>query len=119
MFGLITAKMFFNIFYKFLSLSLIIILLNNCGGGGKGIPDQLSALPAEEENSSETLDPNTDIFIPKESFETPEYKNQWGLRIYERYGYFSTWLNGRQILLMEHKAVLWIRIRSDPHSFGS
>ena len=99
MFGLITAKMFFNIFYKFLSLSLIIILLNNCGGGGKGIPDQLSALPAEEENSSETLDPNTDIFIPKESFETPEYKNQWGLNFINASDAYSYGASGKGVVI--------------------
>ena len=64
-YGLITAKMLLNMFYKFLSPFLIILILNGCGGGGKGIPNQLSTLPVEEENLSETLDPNTDIFIPK------------------------------------------------------
>ena len=71
-YGLITAKMLLNMFYKFLSPFLIILILNGCGGGGKGIPNQLSTLPVEEENLSETLDPNTDIFIPKEA--TPVLK---------------------------------------------
>ena len=79
-------------FYKFLSIFLILTILNGCGGGGKGIPVQLSDLPQEEDNSSETLDPNTDIFIPKENFETLEYKNQWGLEFIkasDAYSYLS------------------------------
>lgn len=97
--GLITAKMFFTLFYKFLSLFLIIILLNNCGGGGKGIPDRLSALPVEEENSSEILDLNTDIFIPKESFETPEYKNQWGLNFINASDAYSYGASGKGVVI--------------------
>ena len=46
--GLTTTEMFFNMFYKFFSIFSIIIILNGCGGGGNGIPTQLSVLPAVE-----------------------------------------------------------------------
>ena len=65
--------------HKSISLIVLVILLNGCGGGGGGSSSQLTPIPAQENNSSETLDPNTNIFIPKETFETPEYRNQWGL----------------------------------------
>ena len=97
--GLTTAEMFFNMFYKFFSLFSIIIILNGCGGGGNGIPAQLSTLPAEEENSPETLDPNTDIFIPKESFETPEYKNQWGLEFINASDAYSYGASGKGVIV--------------------
>ena len=97
--GLITAKMFLNIFYKFLSLFLIITILNGCGGGGKGTPVQLSVLPEEEDNSSETLDLNTDIFIPKETFETPEYKNQWGLDFINASDAYSYGASGKGVVV--------------------
>ena len=98
-YGLITAKMLLNMFYKFLSPFLIILILNGCGGGGKGIPNQLSTLPVEEENLSETLDPNTDIFIPKETFETPEYKNQWGLDFINASEAYSYGASGKGIVV--------------------
>ena len=98
-FGLITAKMFFNIFYKFLSLFLILIMINGCGGGGNVIPVQLSAQPEEEDNSLETLDPNTDIFIPKERFETPEYKNQWGLNFINASDAYSYGASGKGVVI--------------------
>ena len=85
-------------FYKLLPLFVILITLNGCGGGGKGIPNQLSALPEEEENSSETL-PNIDIFIPKESFETPEYKNQWGLNFINASDAYSYGASGKGVVI--------------------
>ena len=98
-YGLITVRMPFNMFYKFFSLFLILIILNSCGGGGNGIPDQLSSLPIEEDNSSETIDPNTDIFIPKESFETPEYKNQWGLDFINASDAYSYGASGKGVVI--------------------
>jgi subtilisin family serine protease len=98
-FGLITSEMFLSMFYKFLSLFLIIIILNGCGGGGNGIPAQLSVLPAEENNSSETLDPDTDIFVPKETFETTEYKNQWGLDFINASDAYSYGASGKGIII--------------------
>ncbi|MFL2843531.1 MAG: S8 family peptidase [Alphaproteobacteria bacterium] len=86
-------------FYKFLSLFLIITILNCCGSGGKGTPVQLSVLPEEEDNSSETLDPNTDIFIPKETFETPEYKNQWGLDFINASDAYSYGASGKGVVV--------------------
>jgi subtilisin family serine protease len=98
-FGLITSEMFLSMFYKFLSLFLIIIILNGCGGGGNGIPAKLSVLPAEENNSSETLDPDTDIFVPKETFETTEYKNQWGLDFINASDAYSYGASGKGIII--------------------
>ena len=106
--GLITVRMFFNMFYKLLSLFLILIILNGCGGGGKGIPDQLSALPKEEDNSSEILNPNTEIFIPKESFETPEYKNQWGLDFINASDAYSYGASGKGVVVgVVDEAIDW------------
>ena len=57
--------MFFNSMHKIISLIVLVILLNGCGGGGGSSPSQLTPIPAQENNSPETLDPNTDIFIPR------------------------------------------------------
>ena len=66
--------MFFNSMHKSISLIVLAILLNGCGGGGGGSSSQLTPIPAQENNSSETLDPNTNIFIPKEHKMAREFK---------------------------------------------
>ena len=91
--------MFFNSMHKTISLIVLVILLNGCGGGGGSSPSQLTPIPAQENNSPETLDPNTDIFIPKETFETPEYRNQWGLDFINASDAYSYGASGKGVVV--------------------
>ena len=62
---------------KLRSLILLSLFLTSCGGGG-GSPLLPSKIPLQENNNIEA-GIQTDRYIPKEVFETPEYKSQWGL----------------------------------------
>lgn len=65
---------------KIKKLPIIISLalfLAGCGGGGSS-PSLPSKTPLQENNNTE-IGINADRYIPKEVFETPEYKSQWGL----------------------------------------
>ena len=62
---------------KLRSLILLILFLTSCGGGSES-PMSPSKIPLQENNNTET-GIQTDRYIPKEVFETPEYKSQWGL----------------------------------------
>ena len=64
-------------FNKLRSLILFSLFLSGCGGGG-GSPILPSKIPLQENNNVE-VEIQTDRYIPKEVFETPEYKSQWGL----------------------------------------
>ena len=85
--------------HKIISLIVLVIFLNGCGGGGGSSPSQLTPIPAQENNSPETLDPNTDIFIPKETFETPEYRNQWGLDFINASDAYSYGASGKGVVV--------------------
>ena len=85
--------------HKIISLIVLVIFLNGCGGGGGSSPSQLTPTPVQENKSPETLDPNTDIFIPKETFETPEYRNQWGLDFINASDAYSYGASGKGVVV--------------------
>ncbi len=99
MFGQKVVNMFLKLNSNYFSLFLLLILLNGCGGGGKNTPGILSSTPIQDNNYSETLNPNTDIYIPKENFETPEYKNQWGLDFINASDAYSYGASGKGIVV--------------------
>ena len=63
--------------FKLKNLLLFALLTSSCGGGG-GSPSLVSNIPVIENNFINN-EIQTDIYVPKENFETPEYKSQWGL----------------------------------------
>ena len=61
---------------KFINIIFLVIFLSNCGGGSS--PSSVSSIPIVKSNINENkiqINP----YVPKENFETPEYKSQWGL----------------------------------------
>ena len=98
-FGLTNINMSIEVSYKYFSIFLVLTLLNSCGGGNKNAPDLMSTTPIEENNSSETPDTNNIIFIPKETFETQEYNNQWGLEFINAADAYSFGASGKGVVV--------------------
>ena len=62
---------------KFSNLILLVLIISGCGGGG-GSSNSISSMPiAQGDISSNKIEAS--LYVPKENFETPEYKSQWGL----------------------------------------
>ena len=70
--------MILKLHHRYFFLFLILFFIKSCGGGGSA-PSSLSLTPVQNDDLSEPTKLNSEIYIPKETFETPEYKNQWGL----------------------------------------
>ena len=56
----------------------LVLFFSGCGGGGGGSTSLTSIIPLAEGNIKEN-ELISQRYIPKELFETPEYKRQWGL----------------------------------------
>ena len=62
---------------KLIYLIFLPLFLSACGGGGSS-PMLTPNIPLQENNNVET-ELQINRYVPKEVFETPEYKSQWGL----------------------------------------
>ena len=62
---------------KLIYLIFLALFLSACGGGGSS-PMLTPNIPLQENSNVET-ELQINRYVPKEVFETPEYKSQWGL----------------------------------------
>ena len=106
--GLTIINMSIEVLYKYFHIFLVLILLNSCGGGNKNFPDLMSSTPIQESNSLEIAGPNNINFIPRETFETQEYKNQWGLEFINAADAYSFGASGKGVVVgVVDEAIDW------------
>ena len=77
-------------------LLLFLFFLSSCGGGGG--PSSISDLPLPN-SSLEDKAINSELYIPKENFETPEYLSQWGLSSINASSAYSEGASGKGIII--------------------
>ena len=90
--------MILKLHHRFFFLFLILFFIKSCGGGGSA-PSPLSVTPVQNDDLSEPTILNSEIYIPKETFETPEYKNQWGLNFINASDIYSYGASGKGIIV--------------------
>ena len=83
---------------RYFFLFVILFFIKGCGGGGNA-PNALSVTPVQNDDLSEPTILNSEIYIPKETFETPEYKNQWGLNFINASDAYSYGASGKGIVI--------------------
>lgn len=81
---------------KLINLLFLVLFFSSCGGGGS--PSSISNTPLTEIDTIEDIT-LTDRYIPKEVFETPEYKRQWGLESINASSAYSRGGTGKDIII--------------------
>ena len=77
-------------------IPFFLLFLSSCGGGGT--PSSISGLPMPN-SSLEDKGINSELYIPKENFETPEYLSQWGLGSINASSAYSLGASGKGIII--------------------
>lgn len=93
------VKRIFNMSLKKIKLKnlfFLVLFLTGCGGGGS--PSSVSNTPVAENTIIEGKI-QKDRYVPKEFFETPEYKRQWGLDSVNASSAYSAGGTGKGIIV--------------------
>ena len=84
--------------FKLKNLLFVVLFLSNCGGGGNGSPSSITNTPISQGGTAEK-EIEKNLYIPKEVFETPEYKNQWGLEAINASSAYSYGGTGKGVII--------------------
>ena len=79
------------------NLFFLVLFFSGCGGGG-GSPSSTSTTPLVVNNINENM-VTGQRYTPKEIFETPEYKRQWGLDLINASSAYSLGGTGKGIVV--------------------
>ena len=81
---------------KFRNIVFLVLFLSGCGGSSS--PSSVSAIPIVKSDTTEN-EIQIKLYIPKENFETPEYKSQWGLDSINASSAYSSGGTGKGVVI--------------------
>ena len=82
---------------KYSNLIFLVLIFSGCGGGD-GSPSSIFSIPVTQSDIDENKI-EASLYIPKENFETPEYKSQWGLELINASTAYSSGGTGKGIVI--------------------